>query len=92
MHRHGKILLVLILAVSGLAGKSMAQGTNAQLIADRVLQRPEVLRAACPQGEPAVSPLVRQAIGELMREGKQLNPGVDGPAAGQILAARCRAM
>lgn len=87
-----KATMALVAAIGVGIGVSSAQGANAQMIADRVMQNATALRAACPQGEAGVSPLVRQAIGELMREGKQLNPNVDGPAAGQILAARCRAM
>lgn len=69
-----------------------AQSPNAQMIADRVLQNEAALKAACKQGPAGVTPLVQQAVGALMREGKALNPQVDGPAAGQVLAARCQSM
>lgn len=87
-----KYALAAVVAMACGIGVAMAQGANAQLIADRVMQNPAALKAACPQGPAGVTPLVRQAVGELMREGKQLNPGVDGPAAGQILTARCQTM
>ena len=87
----GLVVAATALLVASM-GTALAQGANAQMVADRVAQNTAALKAACPQGQAGITPLVRQAVGELMREGKQLNPGVDGPAAGQILAVRCQTM
>lgn len=72
-----------------IGGTQLAQSSNAQMIADKVSQDLPALKAGCAQGAAGVTPLVQQAIGALMREGKRLNPGVDGPAAGQVLAQKC---